>query len=244
MTTTMAAPPKTFTPRKLLVPHKLIDRLRALFGHAFVQATTTSEPEIPDLFPYQTKELLFNPRETAFYQVLLAVVGRRVVIQSHVRLADVFKVTPTAQHQAFYDRIANRSVDFLLCERYTLKPLLAIELYDHDLPSRERKKRDPFIDKVFKAGKLPIMHLVAQDHYNLKALALSVAPHLTMVTYSREAEPIALGIAPRCPCCGVPMVKRRVISGKYAGREHFSCRNYPSCCERLPLSRAIDYIMN
>jgi Protein of unknown function (DUF2726) len=235
MPTTTAHPNKTFVPRKLL------ERLRSVFGHAFA---ATSDPEIPDLFPYQKRPQLLTPRETAFYQVLLAVVGRRVVISPRVRLADVFSITPTPQHQAFYDRIANRSVDFLLCERYTLKPLLAIELYDHDLPLRKRKKRDPFIDKVFKAGKLPIMHIVAQDHYPLKALAVSVAPHLTMVTYSRDPEPIALGVAPRCPCCGVPMVKRKVISGGYAGREYFSCRNYPSCCERLPLSKAISYVMN
>jgi hypothetical protein len=235
MTTTMAAP------NKPLIPRKLLERVRGLFGSAFA---ATSDPKIPDLFPYQKREQLLTPRETAFYQVLLAVAGRRVVVSPRVRLADIFSITPTKEHKAFYDRIANRSVDFLICERYTLKPLLAIELYDHDLPSRKRKKRDPFIDKVFKAGKLPLMHIVAQDSYSSKALALKIAPHLTMVTYSRDPEPISLGIAPRCPCCGVPMVKRKVISGGYAGREYFSCRNYPSCCERLPLSRAISYVMN
>ncbi len=80
MTTTMAAPNKTFVPRRLL------ERLRGLFGHAFA-ATSVTEPEIPDLYPYQTRDLLLTPNETAFYQVLLAVVGRRVVISPRVRLA-------------------------------------------------------------------------------------------------------------------------------------------------------------
>ncbi|MEP7290810.1 MAG: DUF2726 domain-containing protein [Chloroflexota bacterium] len=224
-------------PDEKKLPQRLIERLRALFSRP-------TEPEIPDLYPYKLRDPLLSPGETAFYQVLLAVVGRRVVVCPKVRLADVFSIKPTPNHQAFYDRIACRQVDFLLCERYSLKPLLAIELYDHAQPRSQRKKRDTFIDKVFKAGKLPIMHLVAQEHYSLKALALSIAPHLTMITYARDSEPIQFGIAPRCPCCGVPMVKRKVISGDYAGREYFSCRNYPNCCERLPLSKAHAYINN
>lgn len=216
---------------------KWIDRVRGVFARR-------DEPEIPDLFPYKLRDPLLTPNETAFYQILLAIVGRRVVVCPKVRLADVFSIKPTSNHQAFYDRIACRQVDFLLCERYTLKPLLAIELYDHSLPGSERKKRDAYIDRVFKAGKLPIMHLVAQEHYSARALALSIAPHMTLVAYSRDDEPIQLGIAPRCPCCGVPMVKRKIISGDYVGREYFSCRNYPACCERLPLSKALSYANN
>src|SRR5688572_9864054 len=104
MTTMMAAPKKTFVPRKLL------ERLHFMFGRTFA---TTSDPKIPDLFPYQKRETLLTPRETAFYQVLLAVAGRRVVVSPRVWLADVFSITPTKEHKAFYDRIANRSVDFL-----------------------------------------------------------------------------------------------------------------------------------
>ena len=215
----------------------MVDRVRGWLGRH-------SDPEIPDLYPYNLRDPLLSPAETRFYQILLAIVGRRVVVCPRVRLADVFSVKPTPRHQAFYDKIACRTVDFLLCERYTLKPLLAIELYDHALPRAQRKKRDSFIDKVFKAGKLPIMHLVAQEEYNLRALALAIAPHMTKIAYARDEAPVQFGIAPRCPCCGVPMDLRKVISGEYAGREYYCCQNYPNCCERKPLSKALAYMMN
>src|SRR5450432_2249494 len=121
---------------------------------------SSTQDEIPDLFPYKLRDPLLPTVETAFYQVLLAVAGQRVVICPKVRLADVFHVQPCKENKVFYNRIAFRSVDFLICERYTLKPLLAIELYNHHPATGERKKRDPFMDKVFKAGKLPLLHIV------------------------------------------------------------------------------------
>lgn len=220
---------------KTLDNRSLAGRLRDLWK--------TSSDEIPDLYPYKLRDPLLPAVETRFYQILLAIIGKRVVICPKMRLADLFRVQASNEHyKAFYRRIANRSVDFLLCERYTLKPLLAIELYDHNQPNALRKRRDPFIDKVFKAAKLPILHLVTQKEYNLKALALRIAPYLTTVAYARGAEPLTLDIPPRCPCCGVPMVRRTVISGTYKGHSYFSCRNFPECCERLPLSKSLAYV--
>jgi hypothetical protein len=220
---------------KTLASQSLMGRLLNLWK--------TSSDEIPDLYPYKLRDPLLPSSETRFYQILLAIIGKRVVICPKMRLADLFRVQASDQHhKAFYNRLANRSVDFLLCERYTLKPLLAIELYDHNQPRVLRKQRDTFVDKVFKAAKLPILHLVVQKEYNLKALALRIAPFLTTVAYARGAEPMMLDIPPRCPCCGVPMVKRTVISGSYKGHTYFSCRNFPECCERLPLSKSLAYV--
>ncbi len=214
--------------------HRFLDQVISFFN---------SSDEIPDLYSYRVSDPLFPSSQTRFYQVLLAIAGRRVVVCPKMRLADLIHIPKTyPQYKQLYRRIAWRSVDFVLCERYTLKPLLAIELYDHNLPRATRKKRDPFIDKVFRAAKLPILHLVAQPEYSLKALALRIAPYLTMVVYSRNSEPIDLAAPPRCPCCHTPMVKRRVISGQYAGREYYSCRNYPNCCERVPLTKAMAYV--
>ena len=231
-TMTVASSPSSFA-------RKWLERLRD-----WLMIAPAAEPEIPDLYPYRLRDPLLTPGETTLYQILLAIVGARVVVCPKVRLVDVFAIKPTPKHLAFYERIAQRQVDFLLCERYTLKPLLAVELYDHRLPRSARKQRDSYIDRVFRAGRLPVLHLVAQEQYSARALALRIAPHMTIVTYSRDDEPIQLGVAPRCPCCGVPMIKRKVISGDYVGREYFSCRNYPACCERLPLSKALAYASN
>jgi hypothetical protein len=223
-------------------PTDLIHRLRAFWN----DLVSARQEEIPEIFPVKLREPLLTATETRFYQVLHAVAGKRVVVCPKMRLADLFRAQsahPNSKPYAnFYKQIASRSVDFVLCERYTLQPLLAIELYDHSLPRGERKKRDVFMDKVFKAGKLPILHLVAQEDYNTRSLAHRIAPYLTRVVYSRGAEPINFSVPPRCPCCHTPMVRRTIISGDYKGREYYACRNYPDCCERMPVTKAMAHV--
>ena len=227
-------------------PTNLIHRLREFWTDFATSFARSKDAEIPEILPVKLRDPLLSATETKFYQVLHAVAGQRVVICPKMRLADLFRVQAGdpkhKQYANFYRQIAHRSVDFVLCERYTLKPMLAIELYDHALPKGQRKQRDAFIDKVFKAGKMPILHLVAQEQYNTKSLAHRIAPYLTKVVYSREAEAITLAIPPRCPCCHTPMVRRTVISGEYKGRTYYACRDYPNCCERLPLSKAMAHI--
>jgi hypothetical protein len=204
------------------------------------------DDDIPELYQYSLRDPLLPPVEIQFYQVLHAVVGKRVVVCPKMRLADLFKVKANASkenvNEAFQKRIEGRSVDFVLCERYTLRPLLAIELYDHSQAKATRKRRDAWVDKLFKAAKLPILHLVAQAEYNAKTLALTIAPYMTMVIYERGMNLPEHAIAPRCPCCHTPMVKRAVISGDYKGKQFFACQNYPGCCQRKPLSKAIAYV--
>ena len=220
------------------LPH-LLEQVLGAFGN---------KREIPPLYPSTLRDPLLPAAYTKFYQVLLAVAGKRVVICPKMRLADILNVQPATtrtereKYQSFYHEIATRSIDFVLCERYTLKPLLAIELYDHGQPRWMRKKRDAFIDRVFRAAHLPILHLVVQSEYNLRALAGRISPFLTTVAYSRDSEPIQLGIPPFCPRCHTPMVRRTVISGQYKGQTYYCCQDYPNCGERLPLSKARAYI--
>lgn len=206
------------------------------------------DDDIPDLYPVTVRDPLLSPVETQFYQVLMAVAGKRVQVLVKMRLADLFKVKAGVSPEkvkgnaAFIRRIEGRSVDFVLCERYTLRPLLAVELYDHSQPKATRKHRDAWLDKVFKSAKLPILHLVAQGQYNAKALSVRIAPYMSTVVYQRGIDLPEYALAPRCPCCNTPMVKRTVISGDYKGKTYFACQDYPNCCERLPLSKAAAYV--
>jgi hypothetical protein len=212
----------------------------------------TKNDDIPDLFPVVLRDPLLSPVETQFYQVLHAVAGKRVTVLVKMRLADLFKVKAGAGAgkdkdknkaiEAFARKIEARSVDFVLCERYTLRPLLAIELYDHSQAKSTRKQRDPWLDKLFKSAKLPILHLVAQGQYNAKALSVRIAPYMTTVVYQRGSQMPEYALAPRCPCCNTAMVKRTVISGDFKGKTYFACQDYPNCCERLPLSKAAQYV--
>ncbi len=62
-----------------------------------------------------------------------------------------------------FRHINEKSVDFLLCDRFNLRPLLAIELDDptHELPNR--KKRDVEVERILKTAKFPLLRLKRED---------------------------------------------------------------------------------
>ena len=68
-----------------------------------------------------------------------------------------------AERRHLLGNLSCRHVDFLLCEPYTLKPLLVIELDDHSHLKPEAQAADRFKDAVFAGAGLPLLRL---DHSN------------------------------------------------------------------------------
>jgi len=190
---------------------------------------------LPDSLPYRVRDDLLSAAELSFYHVLSSIVGSRVTICIKVNLADILYVPRTDQNVGYRNRIASKHVDYLLCDPGTMKPFLAIELDDvsHSRPARQA--RDEFVDKVFQAAGLPLLHIAAQREYSTREIAVQVGPFLRdridriLVPAAPSApQPPA---APLCPKCGVSMVLRTATKGEHQGRQFYGCPNYPRCKE-------------
>jgi very-short-patch-repair endonuclease len=59
-------------------------------------------------------------------------------------------------------------VDFVLCDKNNIKPLLVIELDDSTHTNKHRQERDNFINDVLHDAGLPIFHQKVQNSYNLQ----------------------------------------------------------------------------
>jgi hypothetical protein len=103
----------------------------------------------PVVFPYQRKPFL-TPAEIAYYRMLRMIFADRYLIFAQVRVVDLCEVLDRPVNQGAVNRIDRRHVDFVLCHPRTFKPMVAIELDDstHDRPYRRRK--DAFLDEVFR----------------------------------------------------------------------------------------------
>jgi hypothetical protein len=71
-----------------------------------------------------------------------------------------------SSRQSAKNRINSKHVDFLLLRKGDGKPLLGIELDDTSHQEEARKARDIFVDTVFAAAALPILHVPAQASYD------------------------------------------------------------------------------
>jgi hypothetical protein len=118
--------------------------------------------------PYLKKHFLLTRAEKDFYDVLLKVVGSEYATFSKVRMADLFFL-PSMDNRSYYHyfgKIKAKHVDFLLCDKDKVEPLLAIELDDSSHSREDRIERDAFVDKLFEEAKLPILHIRAAASYD------------------------------------------------------------------------------
>ncbi len=226
-----------------------------LVGESKSPAGVTQSPE----FPYQLRDNFLSPAELSFFEVLRNAVGNRAALCTKVSLGDIFfvKKDDPSRFRIYTNKIDRKHVDFLLCDSATMRPILGIELDDKSHQRPDRQERDAFVDQVFKAAGLPLLHIPVKRQYAVQELAEQLAPFLTamprptpqaakldndlqVVIPTKIAMPTK-GVAPTkespiCPKCGGTMLLRTAKSGANAGGHFWGCSNYPTCRSMLPYS--------
>ena len=87
---------------------------------------------------------------------------------SKVRLADIVTCSDAAWRRGMGSAIAQKHLDFVLCDRHTTQFLLAIELDDrsHDRP--DRRKRDEFVNRVLAQAGVALIRFQARRWYSVE----------------------------------------------------------------------------
>ena len=200
---------------------------------------STVETVIPETLPYRVRDDFLSPAEFSFYKILSSLGETRIIVQSKVRLADVFFVSRPNENMTYFSKIAQKHLDFLICDSVTMKPLLGIELDDSSHKRDDRQERDDFVEKVFQVAGLPLLRLPVQREYNTREIAAQIAPFLKDKISSPIASPQPeinkqVDSVLLCPKCGIPMVLRTVAQGEHKGKQFYGCQNYPRCREMKP----------
>jgi Protein of unknown function (DUF2726)/Topoisomerase DNA binding C4 zinc finger len=216
-------------------------------------------PADPDPLPYRLRDDFLSPAEKSFFQVIKGMMGNYFTICPKVSLSDLFFVSRPNENKSANNRINRKHVDFVICDPQTMTPLFAIELDDSSHERADRVERDVFVDSVFEAAQLPLLHIPAQLSYNTNELgvlfkkvlqkknksgnteARNASSGQPVEIQSRPTETKAANAAvateaktPFCPKCGTPMVLRTAKNGAQAGRKFYGCVNYPKCRVILP----------
>lgn len=106
--------------------------------------------------------------EKQFYFVLAEILGNEYLIFSKVRMADLLYLPRmgNSEYYHYFNKIQSKHVDFLICDKENIKPLLVIELDDLSHLKIDRILRDKLVDKIFENAKLPIIHIKFANPYN------------------------------------------------------------------------------
>jgi hypothetical protein len=218
-----------------------------------VSSTDVSIDEPVEVFPYRLRDDFLSPAEFSFYRILSSVIGSERIIQSKVRLADIFFVARPNENAKYFNKITAKHLDFLICDANSMKPMLGIELDDASHQKSDRIERDEFVDQVFQAANLPLLHVPNQRSYSTREIEALISPYIAIAsiqpgTASSESKQTAAQTpenkpvspaAPICPKCGVPMVVRTVAQGEHKGKQFYGCSNYPRCREMKPIRATV-----
>lgn len=183
------------------------------------------------VYPYHQVDEFISPAELNFFFNLKAVIGDSAHIFSKVKLSDLFyaKTGDFGKNRSYNNRIDRKHVDFLLCDPKTLKPLLGIELDDKSHQRTDRQERDDFVNHVFEAARLPLMHVSVQRSYSQSELKSKLSAYLAGAQIGRKQPEPVKESSPLCPKCGSEMALRTAKQGERKGKEFWGCTNYPKC---------------
>ena len=120
----------------------------------------------PKKLPYFARERLLTKTELRFFRSLRKAVQDEWEIFAMVRIADLLRVKKDAKNKrTWINKILAKHIDFVLCDRNSLKPLLCIELDDSSHERPDRMERDKFVDEAFDAAGLPLIRIPVSENY-------------------------------------------------------------------------------
>jgi hypothetical protein len=127
--------------------------------------------------PYKLCDSLFTPAERNFYYALTKAVDDNQVVFGKVRVADLITVKRKGDRKRDFGdlaKIAQKHVDFCICNKSDLSVLCVLELNDRSHEKRERIERDDFLKRVFADVKLPIVWVPAKSTYDIQSIKGSI----------------------------------------------------------------------
>jgi hypothetical protein len=165
-----------YAERSLLIMPKwlrrLVDFLLQLFGFKPEQKTEPLVPPKPKPLVPPKPETIVKPeyrktyslmtfQERKFYRtVLLKELGSHYLIFSKVRLGDLIWIAnePT-EKKRYSNQIQCKHIDFVLCDKSTLEPVLVIELDDSSHDQYDRRESDQIKNHVCAEANLPLLRI-------------------------------------------------------------------------------------
>jgi len=185
--------------------------------------------------PYKVTDNILTDSERSFYRVLMQIVGDKAVICPKVGLKDIFFISKGVgkDYMKHFGKIAQKHVDFLLCEPSSMRPICGIELDDISHTNKKSYERDLFVEKVYRDANLELIRISSKSGYTfteIETALMGVFDKSQKVSVVQNDNDTIL-----CPKCSIPMVIRKASRGQNAGKEFYGCPNYPKCKEIIDI---------
>lgn len=112
------------------------------------------------IYKYKRKDFLITRAEHEFFDILVGILGSQYHIFPQVHLPTILDHKIVGQNwKGAFRHIDEKSVDFVICDKAYLKPLLAIELDDKSHEKEDRIQRDLSVEQILKEAGMPLLRI-------------------------------------------------------------------------------------
>lgn len=143
-------------------------------------------------FPFRRKQQLFTQVEHTFLQLIEQAVGNEFRIVCRVRLSDLLTVRQQAkkkQATLAITRAAGKQLDFVLCDRENMRPILAIDLVHKQGKEGYKTQPDFFVTGALDAAGVPHARIKVKSGYSVNDIRDCLEDKL--VSYRKMQQKLA-----------------------------------------------------
>jgi hypothetical protein len=131
-------------------------------------------------FPFDSKPSVFTPAEKNFQNLLEQAMGHKYRILNRVKLSDIVTIRNGVSNRASQSASSNaegKYLDFVICERSTMKLLGAVDLVDTQGRGYKLKK-DWFTSGALEAASVPHLRIKVKANYTLDEIRACINSRL------------------------------------------------------------------
>lgn len=134
-------------------------------------------------YQYKKKQFFMSRAEHECFESLMVSVGSEYHVFAQVHLPTIVDSKVRGQNwNAAFRHINQKSVDFVLCDKRYIEPILAIELDDQTHDRQDRKDRDGEVERILKNARVPLLRLQNHGRFDPKELSKRISEILSTET--------------------------------------------------------------
>lgn len=159
-----------------------------------VGAMKLNEPGLA--FPFKKKTNLFTPVERSFLELIEDAAGKQYRVMCRVKLADILAIRQTTDKKTSKNalsRVTGRNLDFVLCSKDDMTPVIAIDLVHKSGKEGYKSQRDWFISGALDAARIPHLRIKVRSGYKAKDIRDCIDAKLAPMRAKQVKAPIIQG---------------------------------------------------
>jgi len=130
-------------------------------------------------YKYLRKDFFLSRAEHEFFDLLNEIVGSSYFVFPQVHLITLLDHKIKGQNwRGAFRHIDEKSVDFVICDKNYIKPLLVIELDDRTHSYESRMLRDEEVNRILQDAHLPLLRFENHGSFNKEVIRNQLIPIL------------------------------------------------------------------